>query len=153
MIRFFLNTKAELSCQIDSKIFERIYCKKSFPLDKAGQSVLVFSETQREIACFHNLLDFSEQEKLWIEDSLAKHSPIIYVEHILDISSFAFPNRWSIIVGGEKLCIQVNEQEDLSTYPEYGTLIKDANGQYYLIPLISELDKNTQRKLSPFILS
>ena len=48
--------------------------------------------------------------------------------------------------------MQVDEQEDLFFYTNYGTLIKDSIGEYYLIPMLSELDEGMKNKIAPFIL-
>ena len=152
MIHFYLNVKGELSCKIDAESFENIMCRKAFPLDNTIHSISILSQSEKEIAWLSDISKLDEQEKNLIIESLKKNAPIKRIQNILNISSIAFPNIWSILVAGEKVYMQVDEQEDLFFYTNYGTLIKDSIGEYYLIPMLSELDEGMKNKIAPFIL-
>ena len=125
--------------------------RRAFPWSNADAFVSIRSSDGKEILLIDDVTALPSAVRQTIEHYLAGTVLIPRIEHIETVDvRFGF-QQWSVTTNRGPVSFRVQEREDIRFLPDGRFSIKDADGNIYELPPLSELDDHSRRALEPLV--
>jgi hypothetical protein len=127
---------------------QQVVARRAFPWSRPDQFISLRGKEGGELAMIESLTLLPDAAQAQILAFLAAGTFIPRIRRITRIDMQHGYQLWDVETEAGSLQLRVQEREDIRFLSETRFSVKDANGNVYEIPDVSELDEGSQRELS-----
>ena len=125
--------------------------RRSFPWSNPGQYISVRSSEGKELMLIESLSGLPEGLRRTIETTL---SGTIFIPRITRVDevdvNFGY-QQWKVQTDRGPVEFRVQEREDIRFLPDGRFSLRDADGNVYELPALSQLDEHSRTAVEPLI--
>ena len=137
----------------EEKHYDRVFLHRAFPHELLWEYISVTGEENREIGLIYNLEDFDEDGKMILQTEIERkyYSPVISeINSVKERYGFSY---WKVkTADGRQLNYTMQDTfRNIVHTGEDSAMLVDVDGNRYTIKSISELDRNSYRKIELYL--
>jgi hypothetical protein len=130
---------------------EDVRVRRAFPWSEPGRYISVRDSEGKELLLIDDLAAIEPGQRRVIENALATTSFIPRIESVRRVDVRFGHQQWSVVTDRGPIDFRVQEREDIRFLADGRFRIKDADGNVYELPPLSELDAESRRAIEPLI--
>ncbi len=121
-----------------------------FPLTDAQHWVALIGDGGREIACVEDVSAMEPEQRALLEAALARREFVPIIRRILKIARAAGGHIWHVETDRGKSAFRIEADESIQSLGGGRLVIIDSLGTRYLVANVSELDRESRRRLERY---
>lgn len=121
-----------------------------FPLTDPQHWVALVGDNGRELACIEDPAALSEEQRVILNTALAKRDFVPVVRRILNITRAPEGHDWHVETDRGATTFRIETDESIQSLGGGRLVIIDKLGTRYLVPQITDLDRESRRRLERY---
>lgn len=121
-----------------------------FPLTDPKHWVAILSESGQELACIEDLTTLEAEQRELLEAALAKRHFVPVIRRILAITRAPDGHDWLVETDRGTTTFRIETDESIHPLGQGRLVIFDKLGTRYLVPKITDLDRQSRRRLERY---
>lgn len=135
----------------DGQTVRDVRFRRAFPWSKPRQYISVRDEKGKEQAMIRSLDELEDSERTVVEIWLDQNSFIPLILRVEKVDTDFGYQEWQVETDRGKVTFRVQEREDIRFLPDGRFSIKDADGNIYAMPRLSDLDPPSLKAVEPVL--
>ncbi|GIW75445.1 MAG: hypothetical protein KatS3mg104_0508 [Phycisphaerae bacterium] len=135
----------------DGQTTRDVRFRRAFPWSKPRQYISVRDEKGKEQTMIRSLDELEESERTIVETWLDQNSFIPLIRRVEKVNTDFGYQEWQVETDRGKVTFRVQEREDIRFLPDGRFSIKDADGNIYAMPRLSDLDPMSLKAVEPVL--
>ena len=131
-------------------LHEKVRPLRLFPLTDPKHWVSILSESGQELACIEDLTTLEADQRQLLEAALAKRHFVPVIRRILAITRAPDGHDWLVETDRGTTTFRIETDESIHTLGHGRLVIYDKLGTRYLVPKITDLDRQSRRRLERY---
>ena len=137
----------------EEKCYERVFLHRAFPHELLWEYISVTGEESREVGLIYNIDDFDDETALLLKTEIERkyYSPVIVeISSVKERYGFSY---WKVkTLDGRNLSYTMQDTfRNIIHTGEDSALLIDVDGNRYTIKSISDLDRNSYRRIELYL--
>ena len=136
----------------EEKVYDRIFLHRMFPFEEPERYLSVLDGDQKELGIIEDLAVFGEEECKILRSELERKyylKKILTIDRLKDRYGFTY---WDVTTPEGKTSFTLQDtQRSIQKMDENRLMIIDIDGNRYEIPNVSELDRQSYKKIELYL--
>jgi hypothetical protein len=156
-LKFFVSTGGFLGLTYDEKEYKHVTLRRTMPIIQPMSYISIADHENKEIGILRSVNELTDAQQQMVVNELDNryYSPtILEVLSVKDKLGYVYIEmRVKNKKGTEytKSCAVKDVNRNMRMLTESSMIIFDVDGNRYIVPKINELDKNSIKKLDPYL--
>lgn len=129
---------------------EKVRPVRLFPLTDPQQWIGLVGEDGRELACIEDPATLSEEQRGVLNTALAMRDFVPVIRRIIQITRAPEGHDWHVETDRGTTVFRIETDESIQSLGAGRLVIIDKLGTRYLVPHVTELDKDSRRRLERY---
>ena len=125
--------------------------RRAFPWSNPDQFVSIRNADGKELLLIETLTGLSENVRRTIEQTLTQSVFIPRITRVDEVDVRFGYQQWKVQTDRGPVEFRVQEREDIRFLPDGRFSLKDADGNVYELPPLSQMDDHSRRAVEPLI--
>ena len=136
----------------DGRCFDRLEARRLFPLTGLWQYITLLDSEGEEVAVIRDVENLMEESRQAIHQVLEEYYRIPVILRVTSVDDQFGQLRWGVETDHGPYSLDIrNRHADIKSLYDNRVLVKDANDNRYEIPDLTQLDKASLRRISPYL--
>ncbi len=121
-----------------------------FPLTDPAHWIALVGEDGRELACIENPSTLGEEQRALLNTALARRDFVPVICRIINITRAPEGHDWHVETDRGATVFRIETDESIQSLGSSRLVIIDKLGTRYLVPNITDLDRESRRRLERY---
>lgn len=121
-----------------------------FPLTDPQRWIALVGEDGRELACIEDPATLSEEQRAFLNTALARRDFVPVIRRIANITRAPEGHDWHVETDRGATVFRIETDESIQSLGGGRLVIIDKLGTRYLVPNITDLDRESRRRLERY---
>jgi Domain of unknown function (DUF1854) len=125
--------------------------RRAFPWSEPGRYISLRDSEGKELILIEDLAVIDPHQRQLIESALAATSFIPRIVAVREVDVRFGHQQWRVVTDRGPIDFRVQEREDIRFLADGRFRIKDADGNVYELPRLTDLDAESRRAVEPLL--